>query len=189
MIKKTGSQGFTLIELLVVILILGMIMAVVLVALNDAREKGVNSKIKSNLANIRSEASLFFNQGTGTFGSYINTGTTIGACPGTSGGGTSVFSDPQIRQMIREAALAVGGTDAGATMSHTACKSNPASWVAAVMLKTKEGVAQQAWCVDSTGVSKQGSPGAAGATFALDNPALAIIRVTGGPQGDIYRCR
>ncbi len=54
------KKGFTLIELLVVIAIIGMLSSVVLGQLNSARSKGSNATVRSNLANLRTEAGLYY---------------------------------------------------------------------------------------------------------------------------------
>ena len=59
------KKGFTLIELLVVIAIIGILSSVVLASLNSARNKGANAAIKSNLANLRAGAEIYYD-GTAT---------------------------------------------------------------------------------------------------------------------------
>ncbi len=67
---KKLTRGFTLIELLVVIAIIGVLASVVLASLNSARSKGEDAAVKSNLANARPQAELF----------YDNAGTYTGLC-------------------------------------------------------------------------------------------------------------
>ena len=47
------NKGFTLIELLVVIAIIGILSSVVIASINQARDKGNDAAIQSNLNGIR----------------------------------------------------------------------------------------------------------------------------------------
>ncbi|MFT5179669.1 MAG: prepilin-type N-terminal cleavage/methylation domain-containing protein [Candidatus Paceibacteria bacterium] len=62
-----SKKGFTLIELLVVIAIIGILSSVVLASLNTAREKGDDAAIKSNLANARVQAALFYDDNSNSY--------------------------------------------------------------------------------------------------------------------------
>ncbi len=137
------NKGFTLIELLVVIAIIGILSSVVLASLNSARNKGANTAIKNNLANIRAQAELLYDDNTPN--SYS------GLC-----------AQPTIAQMLSSAAKAISSTatvdstlaNAGTT-SKVSCHvaTDNESWAVSAGLKTTEGTFTM-WCVDSRGVSK-----------------------------------
>ncbi|TSC77708.1 MAG: type IV pilus assembly protein PilA [Parcubacteria group bacterium Gr01-1014_24] len=137
---RSTTEGFTLIELLVVVAIIGILASVVLASLNTARAKGANAAIKANLANIRAQAELVYDQ-TSPNGYGLNANT-AGACPAATAG--SLFANTVITNAINAALTASGGT--------SLCASTTSAWVASVQLKVAEGTNTH-WCVDSTGVS------------------------------------
>ena len=55
------NKGFTLIELLVTIAIISVLTSVVLLSLSSAKEKGIDSAVKSGLNQVRIQADLFYN--------------------------------------------------------------------------------------------------------------------------------
>lgn len=129
MIKN--NKGFTLIELLVVVAIIGILSSVVLASLNNARGKGADAAIKSNLANTRAQAEMIYD----TDNDYD------AVC-----GANSVAQNATIASMIASANSSSGSTAVcGKPTSGVA-----SAWAISSPLKSTTGH----WCVDSTGASR-----------------------------------
>ena len=144
------EQGFTLIELLVVIAIIGILASVVLASLNSARAKGADAAVKENLANLRPQAEIYYdNQGcySGTQGVTCSGigATSVDTCTNATTT-NSIFVDAKFLTGITAATSASGGL-------LTSCSqvAKATNWAVAVQLKSNP---QNAWCVDSTGNSK-----------------------------------
>ncbi len=136
---KTQNKGFTLIELLVVIAIIGILASVVLASLNSARNKGADAAIKANLANVRAQAALFYDDQTSP--SY---GTAATACTATAG---TLFGDSTIAAAITQA-----DNQNGTVVGDISCNSTSSTYSVAAVLKTNP---LKAYCVDSNGVGKE----------------------------------
>ncbi len=121
-----NRKGFTLIELLVVIAIIGILSSVVLASLNSARSKGSNVVVKSTLANIRSQAAMFYDIGQ----------TYVGVCD----------DDAKVVSMLASA------SSSGLGMSD--CASDVDSWSAVAQLKAADADGSMYWCSNSAGLSK-----------------------------------
>lgn len=139
-IHVNASRGFTLIELLVVIAIIGILSSVVLASLNTARGKGANAAIKSNLANMRAMAEIYYDANGGSYGTQAFTT----ACP-TAGAANNMFATTTTINATSAA------RNAGALV--VTCYATASIWAASASLKVNEG-SNGAWCVDSNGTSK-----------------------------------
>lgn len=132
------QKGFTLIELLVVIAIIGILSAIVLASLNTARDKGGDAAVKANLANLRSQAALYYEENGNSYGA-------AGTSCATAG---SVFTDGRIAEQIAGAQSASGGG------SVATCAGSATKFVASVPLRTDK---TKSWCVDDSGSAKEGA--------------------------------
>jgi prepilin-type N-terminal cleavage/methylation domain-containing protein len=131
--RISNTRGFTLIELLVVIAIIGILSSVVLASLNTARAKGADAAVKSNLANMRAQAEIYYDDpalGNGTYGA---TATLCNA---------GMFATATFTSAIAAITTASAAPTCRAVLS-------PASWAISAPLKTSGH-----WCVDSSGASK-----------------------------------
>jgi prepilin-type N-terminal cleavage/methylation domain-containing protein len=175
MVAPVFKRGFTLIELLVVIAIIGILSSVVLASLTSARARSKDTAIKTQLAQVRSQAELFHT----LHGSYIGVGVggaddSPGECLNTSSSSfvakfPGTMLDTSVSGNVNalvSAANANRGTDYGIRMY---CGVQHDRWAFAIPLNAPSS-GMNGWCVDSTGTAKE------------------INRNFTGSQGSLYSC-
>ena len=138
-----NHKGFTILELLIVVAIIGILTGIVLASLNNSRSKGGDSAVKADLANTRSQASLYFISNN-NYGTMV---AAVGATSCTSGAANTIFVlDTLMANQISAAKSAGSGI-----VSCLNTLTGGGAWAVTANLKTD---ATLFWCVDSAGVSK-----------------------------------
>lgn len=136
-------SGFTLIELLIVFTLISILSAVIIAFLSNAKDKGSDAAIKSNLVNAAKQAEIFYNVNTVAPNSYTSV-CTNGMVGGIAGIGAFV------QEAVRASSLPSYSTNTAGSLSTATCNDSASAWAAEVPLTTISG---QMWCVDSLGRS------------------------------------
>ncbi len=137
------TRGFTLIELLVVIAIIGILASIVLVSLNSARKKGNDTRVISDVQQLRTALA------TGFTGSSYPALTTSGAHPSANTATVSVDATSQGGSITIVTTPATGG---GSVTAY------------ALYGKLVSPATATYFCIDSTGRTNPGATTATGVT-------------------------
>jgi prepilin-type N-terminal cleavage/methylation domain-containing protein len=146
--SKAVAGGFTLIELLVVVAIIGVLAAVIVASLNSGSQKGKNAGVKSNLANARTQAEVFYNTNTAANLSYTNVCNTAGIIGGVSNIYPLVLGAARATGLTTVFVNSSGGSVSG--VGRAVCNNTANVWAAQVPL-----LGGGFWCVDSNNQSKE----------------------------------
>ncbi len=134
--NKTNKKGFTLIELLVVIAIIGILAALVLVALGNARDKAQDARIKSTIGQLRTLSEVLYDNNNS---SYSSVGTCFTSGTGTGCAGSVLTSVTSLKADL---------TAAGGALT---AKSNATNYCIESSLKSST---SQYFCADGAGNAK-----------------------------------
>ena len=147
------SRGFTLIELLVVIAIIGLLAAVILASLGNARGKGADAAVQATLRQASSQAELYAQDHGNSYLGFCDAAQSDEGAGGMSGPGILLGAASSTNATIKTGST--GGTLAIGAETQVTCNDDSAAWtVEAPMYGSAAGAARM-WCVDSAGIAHE----------------------------------
>lgn len=141
--SKKQKNGFTLIELMVVVAIIGLLVALSLVALKHYRDEGIDAAIKIELLSVRNVAELYYSEHPNGFEKvcYDEDDVDLNPEDGTPGFDDGTLNDDTFGS-IENSIIRKGGV--------ITCNDDFSFYAVISSLK-----AADCWCIDSTGDSKE----------------------------------
>jgi prepilin-type N-terminal cleavage/methylation domain-containing protein len=138
------ARGFTLIELLVVVAIIGLIATIVLAAVGTVRNKGLDTYVKGQLAQLRSGAELYRQNNSNSYAGYCSSAATDLALKALAA------NDPNAgTNNVQENTFSVNGLT-GVAGNKVNCIDDTSVFIIDAPLSS--GVTAR-WCIDSIGKS------------------------------------
>lgn len=137
-IGRRNSSGFTLVEMMIVIAIIGILSAVIIVNLNNARLRAYDANIKLELSSIRRAAEIYYSgPGNETYGDDTD------SCDTAS----SMFKQDTVVNNLISSINSISGVS-------VTCRSSGANFAVSANLLSVIDPTLDNWCIDSSGASR-----------------------------------
>jgi len=157
------NKGFTLIELLVVIAIIGILSSVVLASLSNARDKGKDAAVKSQLASMKAQAELYYSAKDETYDGVCAATKENNGFGGEEGPGLLKAAADSSGSISNDDDAIVIDTSATGDWDQAICNdkaddgSTYGGWAVVVPLSDSTSTSPSFYCVDNTGLAQETS--------------------------------